>query len=157
MFIGEAPGVVEDTLGFPFVGRSGKLLDQMILDSRRLASRKGVLSYAIANILGCIPHSLAQDQNSVRPPAPEEVTVCLPRLVEEIKIISPRKVVLLGESAKKYLPLIERELIQDLKSPYFKVAFLNHPAFVLRKGGINSLEYKRNCIKLAEFLYNVTL
>ncbi|MCH7898723.1 MAG: uracil-DNA glycosylase, partial [Proteobacteria bacterium] len=60
MFIGEAPGAEEDRRGEPFVGRSGKLLDQMLAAVGQ--SRQSVF---IANIIKCRPpHN--------RAPAPEE-------------------------------------------------------------------------------------
>lgn len=87
MIIGEAPGEDEDLTGRPFVGRAGKLLDQMI--SAMGLSRSQVY---IANVLKCRPPDN-------RPPRPEEVAVCAPFLFRQIQIIQPKVILALGNPA----------------------------------------------------------
>ena len=88
MFIGEGPGQKEDEEGLPFVGRSGKLLDQF-LEAVDLDRNKNIF---IANIVKCRP-----PQN--RDPLPEEWDACLPWLREQFKIIRPKIIVCLGRIA----------------------------------------------------------
>ena len=88
MFIGEGPGQNEDEQGLPFVGRSGKLLDQY-LEAVDLYRDKNIF---ITNIVKCRP-----PQN--RDPLPEEWDACLPWLREQFRIIRPRIIVCLGRIA----------------------------------------------------------
>lgn len=84
MFIGEAPGAQEDKLGRPFVGASGKFLQEM-LESIDL-TREDVY---ITNIVKFRPPNN-------RDPLAEEIEACLPYLVKQIEIISPKLVIFLG-------------------------------------------------------------
>ncbi len=88
MFIGEAPGADEDRKGEPFVGRAGQLLTDMITKGMGLA-RQDVY---IANILKCRP-----PEN--RTPTLEESNNCSPYLEEQIAIIRPEFICLLGKVA----------------------------------------------------------
>lgn len=92
MFIGEGPGRNEDEQGLPFVGRSGKLLDQY-LEAIDLSREKNVF---IANIVKCRP-----PEN--RDPLPEEWDACLPWLREQFRLIRPKIVVCLGRIAAQRL------------------------------------------------------
>lgn len=92
MFIGEGPGQNEDEQGLPFVGRSGKLLDQY-LEAVDLSRDKNIF---IANIVKCRP-----PQN--RDPLPEEWDACLPWLREQFRLIRPKIVVCLGRIAAQRL------------------------------------------------------
>ena len=92
MFIGEGPGQNEDEQGLPFVGLSGKLLDQY-LEAVDLSREKNVF---IANIVKCRP-----PQN--RDPLPEEWDACLPWLREQFRLIHPKIVVCLGRIAAQRL------------------------------------------------------
>ncbi len=87
MLIGEGPGEQEDIQGIPFVGRAGKLLDDMLrmidLDRSRVY---------IANIVKCRPpHN--------RDPLPEEREACLPWLRQQIDIVDPEIIICLGRIA----------------------------------------------------------
>jgi len=92
MFIGEGPGVTEDTMGKPFVGKSGELLTKMIENVLYL-KREDVY---IANIVKCRPPNN-------RTPYEEEAYTCLPYLKKQIKLIKPKIIVSLGTTAYKYL------------------------------------------------------
>lgn len=92
MFIGEGPGRNEDEQGLPFVGRSGKLLDQY-LEAIDLSRNRNVF---IGNIVKCRP-----PEN--RDPLPEEWDACLPWLREQFKLIRPKIVVCLGRIAAQRL------------------------------------------------------
>src|SRR5271169_4785003 len=69
LFVGEGPGQQEDLAGEPFVGRSGKLLDRLMLEEIGLTRTECY----IANVVKCRP-----PQN--RDPAPEEIEACRPYL-----------------------------------------------------------------------------
>jgi len=91
MFVGEAPGETEDTLGRPFVGKAGRKLDEMI---QAIGLRRE--DCYIANVLKSRP-----PEN--RAPLPLEVERCSPYLVEQLLIIRPRVIMTLGGPATKML------------------------------------------------------
>lgn len=87
MFIGEGPGGEEDRLGEPFVGKAGKLLD-MAFDVVGIR-REDVY---IANIIKCRPPAN-------RDPESDEIAACMDYLRNQVMIIKPRIIVLLGRIA----------------------------------------------------------
>lgn len=88
MFIGEAPGAVEDETGRPFVGPAGRLLTDIIEKAMGL-KRDAVY---IANILKCRPPGN-------RDPQPDEVEHCIDFLGQQINAIHPEIIVALGRIA----------------------------------------------------------
>lgn len=88
VFIGEAPGADEDAQGLPFVGRAGQLLDKMI-GAMGLDPAKDVY---VCNIIKCRPPGN-------RRPEPEETASCIPYLHEQLAVIDPKVMVLLGNTA----------------------------------------------------------
>lgn len=128
MFIGEAPGKTEDLLGEPFVGRSGQLLRQGIKDAAALA-KVDVPTHYITNVLACRPTDEWMGAN--RPPNQDEIGRCRPRVAQLIAHIRPDKVVFLGDVSEREC----RKLCPDGVK-------LRHPAFVIRKGGIGSVDYR---------------
>ncbi|MBQ1352260.1 MAG: uracil-DNA glycosylase, partial [Oscillospiraceae bacterium] len=84
LFVGEGPGEQEDLQGEPFVGRAGKLLDDMLALIH--LNRKNVY---IANIVKCRP-----PQN--RDPRTEEQEACMPWLENQIALLAPKIIVCLG-------------------------------------------------------------
>ena len=124
MFIGEGPGEQEDLQGEPFVGRAGKLLDDMLelidLDRSRIY---------IANMVKCRP-----PKN--RDPLPEEQAACSEWLTRQIALIRPKIIVCLGRiAAMKYIRedfKITKEHGQwTVKNGIMTMAML-HPAALLR-------------------------
>ncbi|MGD1713860.1 uracil-DNA glycosylase [Dapis sp. BLCC M172] len=91
MIIGEAPGQNEDEQGLPFVGRSGQLLDK-ILQSVELSSD----DVYISNAARCRP-----PEN--RTPTPKEIEACKPYLLEQIRLVNPKIILLTGATAVKAL------------------------------------------------------
>lgn len=89
MFIGEGPGADEDIQGEPFVGKAGKLMN-MAFDTIGL-KREDVY---IANIVKCRPPSN-------RNPEDDEATVCLNYLRNQVILVKPQIIVLLGSVALK--------------------------------------------------------
>jgi DNA polymerase len=91
MFVGEAPGAEEDRHGLPFVGRAGKLLDELLAGIE--LTRSDVF---VANVLKCRPPGN-------RDPQPDEIETCRPYLEQQIALIEPRVIATLGNFATKLL------------------------------------------------------
>ncbi len=140
LFVGEGPGFQEDHEGEPFVGRSGKLLDD-ILKSIGL-SRQTVY---IANIVKCHPMVHPEDperHGNDRPPSPDEIAACRPYLDAQIRVIAPRVIVTLGSVAAKVLLGEEigiskirglwREYRAGAGEPPIRLLPTYHPAALLR-------------------------
>lgn len=91
VFVGEAPGQREDEQGLPFVGPSGRLLEELLgeIDLTRDA-------VYIANVVKCRP-----PKN--RDPRPNEIDACKGYLRTQLRLIDPRVVVTLGNFASKLL------------------------------------------------------
>ena len=85
--IGEAPGAEEDASGRPFVGRSGQLLDKILQAAG--FSREEVY---ICNILKCRPPGN-------RNPLDDEIGSCMPWLLQQLQIINPKVILMLGKVA----------------------------------------------------------
>ena len=92
LFVGEAPGAVEDQTGRPFVGPAGQLLDRILAGAMGL-QRQDVY---IANINKCRPPGN-------REPEAQEVAACLPYLRRQIEILRPEVIVCLGRTAAQNL------------------------------------------------------
>ena len=87
MFIGEGPGADEDKLGEPFVGRAGQLMNKAF----DVVGIKREEVY-IANIVKCRPpHN--------RDPEKDEIKACMDYLRNQVLIIKPKMIVLLGRIA----------------------------------------------------------
>jgi DNA polymerase len=91
MFVGEAPGRSEDEQGLPFVGQSGRLLDELLGEIG--LERADVF---IANTLKCRPPGN-------RDPLPQEIESCQEYLFAQLELIQPRVVCTLGNFATKLL------------------------------------------------------
>lgn len=89
MFIGEGPGADEDRLGEPFVGRAGKLMDMAF----QAVGIKREEVY-IANIVKCRPPAN-------RNPEEDEAVACLNYLRNQVILVKPEIIVLLGSVALK--------------------------------------------------------
>jgi len=130
MFIGEGPGFYEDQQGRPFVGASGKFLDELI---RSIGyDRRSVF---IANVVKCRP-----PQN--RDPQPDEIEACGTYLQEQIEIISPKVVVTLGRhSMQRYFPgeAISRVHGQPRRKGELIVVPMYHPAAALHQGSLRAV------------------
>ena len=98
MVIGEAPGAKEEEVGEPFVGRSGKLLDK-ILQNEGIDVDQDVY---FCNVVKCRP-----PKN--RRPTKNEIRENLPWLYQQIKLVNPQVIVLVGATAL--------EAILKIKSP----------------------------------------
>ncbi len=124
MFVGEAPGRDEDLEGRPFVGRAGKLLDQIL---ETIGLRRAEVY--ITNVVKCRPPGN-------RNPEPDEIEACLPYLSKQIKIIHPRLICTLGLVAAQTILATTQPLARLRGKVHeredFKVVVTYHPAFLLR-------------------------
>jgi len=129
VFVGEAPGRDEDEQGIPFVGRAGKLLDE-IIEACGWDRQKDVY---ICNILKCRPpHN--------RDPLPQEALNCLKYLKLQFKVIRPKFIVCLGKVASMYL-LKDKSPIGHLRGRWHRyedgdlkanLICTYHPSYLLR-------------------------
>lgn len=150
LFIGEAPGKSENLLGQPFVGRSGKLLDNLIAESRE-DNELSSFSCFITNTVACIPWKNPDgSSDAIRVPSPEEISECELRVKELTSIAQPVGIVLLGKTAEQ--AYLASDLSKDIPT-----TVLQHPAFVLRNGGLNSVEGKRWVLTLRQFVNSLPL
>ena len=125
MIIGEAPGAKEEEIGEPFVGRSGKLLDKL-LQNAGIDINQDVY---FCNVVKCRP-----PQN--RRPTKAEIQENLPWLYQQIKLVNPSVIVLVGATAleailkiKSPISILRGEWIDwegKLVMPVF------HPSYLLR-------------------------
>ena len=131
MFVGEAPGQQEDLQGLPFVGRAGKLLDQLI---EEIGLARG--DVFVANVIKCRPPGN-------RDPQPEEIETCRPYLHRQVELIEPRVICTLGNFATKLLTRSNRGItgvhgrpqVHELGARTVRVLPLFHPAAALRSTG----------------------
>lgn len=126
MLVGEGPGATEDAQGVPFVGRAGKLLDDMLaligLDRTKLY---------ITNIVKCRPPNN-------RDPINVEQELCSGYLREQIALMNPKIIVCLGRVAAMRL-IDEKFKITKEHGVWFdrdgvRLIALYHPAALLRDG-----------------------
>lgn len=124
LIIGEAPGAEEDRRGEPFVGRAGKMLDEMLRAVGQ--SRESVF---IANILKCRPPNN-------RDPKPAEAAACRDYLQRQIALVQPKIILAVGKIAAQNLlgsdePVGQmREKAHDYNGIPLVVTY--HPAYLLR-------------------------
>lgn len=145
LFIGEAPGKSENIIGIPFVGRSGKLLDNLI-EAAKEDIELPSFSYFVTNTVACIPWKNPNgSSDAIRVPTPEEIATCELRVKEVSTIALPSGIVLLGKTAE------QAYFTSDL-SKEIPVVALQHPAFILRNGGLETVEGKRWVLMLRQFV-----
>jgi len=125
MIVGEAPGQQERRLGRPFCGQCGKLLDKILKEVVGLDRNQ----IYVSNTVHC-----GMLEN--RKPYPEEIGACRPYLIEEIEIVSPKCLLILGQTAITGL-LFEDERVSKVGGNWYKygeiVAMPSfHPAYILR-------------------------
>lgn len=142
MLIGEGPGFYEDQQGRPFVGASGKFLDELLatigLDRRTVY---------ITNVVKCRP-----PQN--RDPQPDEIAACGAHLDEQIRAIAPRVIVTLGRhSMQRYFPgeAISRVHGQPRRKDGVIVVPMYHPAAALHQGSLRKV-IEADFARLPDFL-----
>lgn len=140
VFVGEAPGKIEDETGIPFTGKAGRIL-------RRWISELGIKSYAILNCVKCRP-----DGNRV--PSPEELNACRPFLERQLKLFNPKLIVCLGKTAvSTIIPEGERiPILSNLGEIGYwretRAMIFVHPSYCLRSGFKPDLNLIKEAINL---------
>jgi uracil-DNA glycosylase len=145
MFVGEGPGREEDLAGEPFVGRSGKLLDKLMLQEIGIDRSKCY----IANVVKCRPPNN-------RDPLPLEIEACRPWLEAQLDLINPTVVVTLGNFATRLL-LDSTAGISKLRGkayPYRRGHLVPtyHPAAALRGGAEIVAEMRADLVRAKSLL-----
>ena len=129
MIIGEGPGANEDLEGIPFIGRTGELLDKMLLSIN--LDRDNVY---ISNVVNYRPPDN-------RNPTNEEIARYLPFLIKHIEIINPQILILLGSTALNAI-IDNNKTISNVRGKWIekKIGICNtsvivsfHPAFLIRQ------------------------
>lgn len=127
LFIGEAPGAKEDQLGRPFVGRAGKLLDDML---QMIGLSRDVIY--ITNSVKCRP-----PEN--RDPLPDEKAACAPWLRGQLDRMQPKIIVCLGRISAAEIIHEDFKISEEHGKFYEKNGVqymaLYHPAALLRSPG----------------------
>lgn len=131
LFIGEAPGRSEDSLGRPFIGPAGKLLDQIIERSFPHSEEADLpqgyaLSYGITNLVGCIP---LEGGKKTLEPSVEQIQSCAPRLQEIVEIAKPKLLVAVGNLARDW---IDQKYAGGVRLPPIPQIAITHPSAILR-------------------------
>jgi DNA polymerase len=127
MFIGEAPGKNEDNYGKPFIGRAGKIFEDMLFSIQ--LKREDVY---ITNIIKCRP---PKNRN----PSKSEISICSQYIDKQIKLINPKLIVPLGRIAISYIFEkfeIPFEKINSIHGKVFsknnlKIIPIYHPAAII--------------------------
>ena len=132
LILGEGPGAEEDEQGLPFVGRAGKLLNDILKAIKFERSE-----VYIANIVKCRPPGN-------RTPTPVEMETCMPYLKKQIELINPKLILCVGLTAAHGL-LLNKDSLTNLRGKVFeyegrKVMVTYHPAALLRNPN-----WKRGC------------
>lgn len=153
VFVGEGPGADEDAQGFPFVGRAGQLLTQMIEGT---ASKEGIKvtrpDVYICNVVKCRP-----PEN--RAPQPDEMEICGQFLFRQLMAIQPKAICALGATAAKAV-LGTKEGVTKLRGNWhtwnnIPVMVTFHPSYLLRPYNQNAKrEAWEDLKKVLHFVYD---
>ena len=147
MIVGEAPGEDEDELGEPFVGRSGRLLDNML---RAVGLTRGDADAAhqvyIANTVKCRPPGN-------RNPEPDELARCEPYLIRQLQLVQPRIILAMGRFVVQGL-LRSTEPIGRLRGRIHEYQGLPliatyHPSYLLRNPEDKAKAWEDLCLAAA--------
>ncbi|AHY47799.1 uracil-DNA glycosylase, family 4 [Rubrobacter radiotolerans] len=142
MLIGEGPGENEDATGLPFVGRAGKLLDD-ILAAVKLSRDKVYLT----NVVKCRACVYEGGRWKNRPPKTAEVNACNPYLRAQLETVKPQVILCLGGPAAKSIIDKDFRITKDRGEWHevygAKTMATFHPAYVLRQRGDELKETKR--------------
>jgi DNA polymerase len=128
MLVGEGPGREEDLAGRPFVGRAGRLLDELLAS---VGLRRDDLY--LTNVIKDRAATATLPPRD-RPPTPSEVEACAPWLAAQLEIIRPRIVVTLGRLALSvFLPGARIKDVHGRPQPMGNrtILPLYHPSYAL--------------------------
>ena len=125
LIIGEAPGAQEELEGKPYVGKSGKLLNELLI--------KAVIDYGkdayFCNVIKCRPPNN-------RKPTIREINIHKPWLLQQIKLVDPKIILLTGSTAMRAI-LGVKDPISNLRGKWIKkdgrqIIVIFHPSYLLR-------------------------
>ena len=125
LIVGEAPGAQEDLEGKPYVGKSGKLLNELLI--------KAGIDYDedvyFCNVIKCRP-----PKN--RKPTAREINIHKPWLLQQIKLVDPKFIVLTGSTAMRTI-LEVKDPISKIRGQWIKksgreIMVIFHPSYLMR-------------------------
>lgn len=134
MVVGEQPGDEEDRQGRPFVGPAGKLFDAALAEAG--------LARSEVYVTNAVKHFKFEPRGRIRlhkKPSNDEIALCRHWLDAELRLVKPRLIVCLGNSAARSVcgreVSVTREAGRVLETRYGVPAVISvHPAYVLRSG-----------------------
>lgn len=165
LFVGEAPGESEDTIGIPFCGPAGQLLDRVIRKALamkdwcatcyKLKQYKIIeacadetcerghketrpITHALTNLVGCIP----RDGNDKGEPPADAIKQCSPRLVEFMQLAKPKIIVAVGKHAATWIPMLTTKKFIG----YRELVEITHPAAILRAPMASQSIAEQRCV-----------
>ncbi len=129
LFVGEAPGVSEDLLGYPFAGPAGHLLNEWVAAASAVFEETFAKSPRVGftNLVACFPREAKESGD--HQPEPDEIKECSPRLNELLKLAKPKLVVCVGALADKWVRKIKFGVDLGLDPQILSIV---HPSAVLR-------------------------
>ncbi len=137
--IGEGPGAEEDRTGRPFVGRAGKLLDELLREAGIPREKLWV-----GNVVKCRAHTDGRD----RPPTNEEIDACRRWLTRQLAAVRPGAILALGTTAASAL-LQDPRPVSQLRGVIHRCAWHEawvvatyHPAYLLRQQNNEALRHE---------------
>jgi len=139
MLVGEGPGREEDLTGRPFVGRAGRLLDDLLASVG--LGRQEVYVTNVIKDRAATPTVPPRD----RPPTSSEQAACAPWLQAQLDLIRPRIVVTLGRHAlAAFLPDARIGVVHGRAQPCGgrMILPLYHPSYALRNPAIRPVVYR---------------
>jgi len=125
LIIGEAPGAQEDLEGKPYVGKSGKLLNELLI--------KAGIDYKedvyFCNVIKCRPPNN-------RKPTTNEINIHKPWLLQQIKLVDPKLILLTGSTAMRTILEVKDPISnligQCIKKDVREIMVIFHPSYLLR-------------------------
>jgi DNA polymerase len=150
--VGEAPGKQEVEEGRPFVGNAGKLLDKLLEEAGIDRSK-----VYVTNIVKVRPTKESGGRTTNRPPRAGEIREGIELLREELDLVKPDTLILLGSTPAKRLIKKSFTLKSEHGIPFDSELGLPalatyHPAYLLRLRGADSEDYDRTRKQVVEDL-----
>jgi DNA polymerase len=139
VLVGEGPGEEEDKSGRPFVGRSGKLLDEALAEAG-----PGREKVYICNTVKCRAADWSRGKPDNRPPTDEETLACRRWLIPQLEIIKPMVILCIGAPSaknlirKNFAITKERGILNPPgETPARAILATLHPSYILRQRNIS--------------------
>jgi uracil-DNA glycosylase len=145
VLVGEAPGKNEQEMGFPFIGRSGQLLDSLLQE----ASIDPKNDIYITNLVKDRPIDSVTGKD--RKPFYDEIVTCAPYLMEELEILKPALVVTLGKTSGDWFSNYGTYEVNKYY-PDRKWLPLYHPSYLLQYGRNEIPKFREALKKVKEFI-----